>query len=119
MMNNVNHDMIDAYLNGHTSADLPDTKALEADTNEVIGRTAAIKQTLALLSDNAKATTELDEAEAVLRRATGRSEVLEVVVPENVPMSNGMAPRVNPVLVGGFVAVFIVTMAVLIGVLIS
>lgn len=75
-MNEVNTGLIDAYLNGEAATDLPDMKALQEDTTTIVGRTAAVKQALALISDNAKAQAELDEAEGVLREATTVEELV-------------------------------------------
>lgn len=91
----VNHELIDNYLGGVTTTDLPDIEALSANTVAAIERTAAIKQVLALVSDDAKAQAELSEAEAVLHSVTHQPVGLEVAIPENVPVSSALTPRVS------------------------
>jgi len=101
----INHAMIDNYLNEEvTDANLPDSKAVAADTKATVERTAAIKQVLAVLSDNAKAQADLDEAEAVLRRATHQTEIVEI---PNPPAKHSMVALVPVVVLVVIVATIV------------
>ena len=92
----VNHEVIDAYLNGGQIDDLPNAKDIEAETKAKTTQIAAIRQTLAVLADNAKVQAELDEVEAVLVAAT---HIPEPVVEPSQSSSRVLLPVIGLVAV--------------------